>query len=446
MTNGQKPTRVIPEPPSNFEPPPQDPRVTRWKIPVEIVTPYVGGGVVAGEVDRNYPVRPTAIRGQLHYWWRLLNQGDLDQNQLRQREREIFGDTSRASSINVLVSHVKNVELASPGDHGFIKPFSPEAYALFASIQNQQMVGKPKITFELTVELLKPRDGHAIQSIDRDVQQALSAWLYYGGLGGRTRRGCGAVFSSWIQNQNPPAIPASIFLGPEQRDPWHAWKEAVKVYRDFRQEFRGPNHPKTLRNGKTIRVPGRSYWPEPDSIRQVTGCALKSGVSSSANVPPETNPHDHSQPIVDKRYLPSFPRALLGMPINFHFADGGKMAVPLRDPADVQITPLIPSDKGYVEAERMASPVITRPFYYQTKWYPVVIILPSQFGEDFKIRLYGKYALPGRQGSAQELKKDFNSNAVFLPGGNSVKPLGGATDALEGLKKYLLSKGFKQVE
>ena len=32
-----------------------------------------GGGVKAGEVDLNMPIRASALRGQLRFWWRLLN-------------------------------------------------------------------------------------------------------------------------------------------------------------------------------------------------------------------------------------------------------------------------------------------------------------------------------------------------------------------------------------
>lgn len=46
-----------------------------WQeIYCELVTPLHGGGVVARESDDKLPVRVTAIRGQLRFWWRLLAQ------------------------------------------------------------------------------------------------------------------------------------------------------------------------------------------------------------------------------------------------------------------------------------------------------------------------------------------------------------------------------------
>lgn len=38
----------------------------------ELVTPLYGGGVEAATVDKDMPIRASAIRGQLRFWWRLL--------------------------------------------------------------------------------------------------------------------------------------------------------------------------------------------------------------------------------------------------------------------------------------------------------------------------------------------------------------------------------------
>ncbi len=36
---------------------------------VKVITPIYGGGVKAGEPDKDMPIRASAIRGQLRYWW-----------------------------------------------------------------------------------------------------------------------------------------------------------------------------------------------------------------------------------------------------------------------------------------------------------------------------------------------------------------------------------------
>ena len=42
---------------------------TAVRAKYELMTPMYGGGVAPSEVDRTMPIRPTAIRGQLRFWW-----------------------------------------------------------------------------------------------------------------------------------------------------------------------------------------------------------------------------------------------------------------------------------------------------------------------------------------------------------------------------------------
>lgn len=65
-----------------------------WQeIYCELVTPLHGGGVVARESDDKLPVRVTAIRGQLRFWWRLLAQQkwNLSGKRLREAEFRLWG-------------------------------------------------------------------------------------------------------------------------------------------------------------------------------------------------------------------------------------------------------------------------------------------------------------------------------------------------------------------
>ena len=44
-----------------------------WQeIHCELITPIYGGGIQAAVPDVLMPIRATAIRGQLRFWWRLL--------------------------------------------------------------------------------------------------------------------------------------------------------------------------------------------------------------------------------------------------------------------------------------------------------------------------------------------------------------------------------------
>ena len=47
----------------------------KWQeIRCELITPIYGGGIQAAVPDVLMPIRVTAIRGQLRFWWRLLAQ------------------------------------------------------------------------------------------------------------------------------------------------------------------------------------------------------------------------------------------------------------------------------------------------------------------------------------------------------------------------------------
>lgn len=120
------------------------------------------------------------------------------------------------------------------------------------------------------------------------------------------------------------------------------------MYRDFRQK------PGIARNESSeSKRPGRSRWPEPDSIRRITG----------------QHAWNHSPTHAVQR---GFPRADLGLPIIFHFKDRG-------DPADATLHG--PADG----LDRFASPVITKAEAVDDGYRPLVLVLNAphvwQFGD-----------------------------------------------------------------
>jgi CRISPR-associated protein Cmr1 len=103
-----------------------------------------------------------------------------------------------------------------------------------------------------------------------------------------------------------------------------AWDHVIKLFRDFRQGVGLGRNP-----GERLNRPGRSRWPEPETIRRVTRQRLAR--------------HSRLTHIPDD----AFPRAELGLPIVFHFQEQG-------DPPDTVLYP----NGG---RERMASPLILKP-------------------------------------------------------------------------------------
>ena len=417
--------------------PPKELRVSGRMVKtvnIDVVTPMFGGGVLAGTADPVTLVRVPSIRGQLRFWWRMLftTQGET-YSTFFARESAIWGSTDDPSKVSLTVSSPPWPQRRNPQNHYGFSRFGPEAYALFSAKQNDMDIVKEGLRFVLSLDF--PAD------LEPQILTTLRAWLAFGGIGSRTRRGCGSLSSEdavLAPSRNSlvelaRSMKASLYLGDPGNDALQAWAAAVNVYRNFRQNFRGPRHPKNL-PGKSVQVPGRSFWPEPDSIRQITGCALCE--PGGGGVPPEVDTHDHTVPVVPATALPSFPRAVLGLPINFHFADAppGKNPPPQtqRDPVDCQLLP--DGDRS-----RMASPVITRAVRVNNQWRPLVLILPSAsqaIGVSCVLEGKVKNGLFKREFSNARIRGKFLQN---------LRPMQGQEDALAALRIVLKNKGFVEV-
>ena len=337
-----------------------------------LVTPMYGGGVQAAIPDIKMPIRAAAIRGQLRFWWRLLakQKWNLQGEDLHQAEWALWGgmetnDTKeQASKVFLRVKEIKfkgkPVEiLLRDALTDLFTEYAPH-YALFPARPAQGQAPsirlfKPDLKWELHWRL-------AASASENDKQQVLETlrwWVMFGGVGARTRRGCGAfiVETCSIQEIMQPisveeaqAAGCRLVMRQEKGSAKKAWEEAVERLWDFRQK------PNIGRNQKNNGHPGRSRWPEPDAIRRITN-------RHAANHQPE-----HLAGNI-------FPRAMFGMPIIFHFMGGG-------EPADMQLLP-----KG---KERMASPIIIRPIWQGgEQWVAGALLLPIDGLFDLPVELKG---------------------------------------------------------
>ena len=214
------------------------------------------------------------------------------------------------------------------------------SYALILERGNSPRLLNAGYAFTLTLRFTETTADQRGQAIE-----ALRWWASFGGVGARTRRGLGAVAATGGDLALPPVSREEVeprggrmVLRGFSRNAIDAWHEAVDVLRDFRQ---GPN---VGRNQGRGNRPGRSRWPEPDSIRR----------------------HRHQHAVGHRPEHPvdgQHPRAAFGLPIVFHFKDRG-------DPApDAVLEP----DKG----DRMASPLILRPYFDGTRYRPLALLLPG---------------------------------------------------------------------
>jgi CRISPR-associated protein Cmr1 len=335
---------------------------------IELITPLFGGGVAAGENDPTMPIRGTAIRGQLQFWWRATRGGLFGTlGEMCQRHEELFGSSEFPSPLEVIVSEVEGI--ASADSVRDFQRFGAEAYALFPAIDKRSKLLKEGLRFKLELRwpnadrLTAMREAQnnrlvaagsrplpaTIGDLAPDIIAAMWGWVNFGGLGARTRRGCGALLCKdfapasagqvrdWfgqhsVAHLEPVAsgrrdwsrLPRAIYTRTEPRAALYCWNFLLSIWKEFRQgpDTRDPGH-----GGR----PGRSYYPEPETIREMLG---------------RRSPR---HPRLDNIPADAFPRAELGLPIVFQFQGN-----------EVPKTTLHPIVDGE-RKERMASPLILKP-------------------------------------------------------------------------------------
>lgn len=221
-------------------------RVIR-KYDIHVVTPIFGGGAQPGVNDPNM-VRGSAIRGHLRFWWRASRGACCSLSELRKREGEIWGTTSSPSKVIVRVTNVN--------------PTNPEPWTEYPVRKGDQeaIMGE----FQLTLEW--PEQG----DIGKEVEAALWAWTNFGGLGSRTRRGCGSLYlasmapgrealdsaeglQKWYMERcskygivlNCDAkdwltLPDKLWTIPSKKTPREAWNAVVHTLGESRKNARAP--------------------------------------------------------------------------------------------------------------------------------------------------------------------------------------------------------------
>jgi len=440
--------RNIPDTPPEWKQKQPKPDLGR-SYAIELITPLFGGGVETRVNDPSFPIRATSIRGQLQFWWRAtVGAQYATRQELRAAQSAVWGDTEQPSRVQVRVEGVQAAEPSpcarfDPDRNDTSRyrtmptwnaPFNSNSlpYALFP-FQGQLAPGRRQIevqpascihkaSFKLTLICHKEID------FAKEIEPALWAWVNFGGLGSRTRRGCGAIvckalapkdrnellarLKTFLQAPNAqsrewPTLAASILVGRECSSGMDAWDHVIKLFRDFRQGVGLGRNP-----GERPNRPGRSRWPEPETIRRVT--RQRNGRHGRfAHIPDD-----------------AFPRAELGLPIVFHFQNEPNDRP--RDPEDVVLYP----DQN---RERMASPLILKPLALANgKFVPLIVRLktPTLTGVDLR---QGERSLPLPQPTV--IRDPKLANYRHSPMQNR-SPNG---SALEAFLAYAKSQGFAEV-
>lgn len=305
-------TREILVAPAYAALPPAKPRSTRGgpelaelSVHIKVVTPILGGGVLTRSLDDVDVIRVPSVRGHLRFWWRALYaQMFANAEELHRRESALWGRAAKddggrsAVEVRVVVTKVgvvddRPIQLVPGNDQ------TPGAYALWPArgVPNQD---KPTASrrqsdtrFQLTLKV-------AVND-KAEVENAVRAWLLFGGYGGRTRRGLGSLqvtkdASMWLPSSATRAALEGLFgsdifasplvavgdvswigggsfhVGSAVPDAQTAWTTALDWLKDFRQGTTGSaaGRAREPGTGKTqSHRPSISNWPEADKIRHI---------------------------------------------------------------------------------------------------------------------------------------------------------------------------------
>ena len=303
---------------------------TQVTVQCQLITPMYGGGVKAGEVDCKMPIRASALRGQLRFWWRLLNSTIYpNSGDLFNAESALWGGISSSGpqasqvTLQVKAKPVGPRDLISSRDRKF-------DYVLIDTGNSKLLNSDYEFKFKLVLRF-KP----TVTTSQKDqVIEALRWWASFGGVGARTRRGLGAVkvissdpacVSKPVSCQEVKDKKGDMVLRNPGDDAIDAWRDAIDKLKKFRQ---GTG---VGRNSGRGGRPGCSRWPEPKAIRRLTKGQAR-------------NQNDY------------YPRAAFGLPIVFQ-----------------NIGTLEHDD----DSGRMASPLILRPYFDGTQYHSLALLLPG---------------------------------------------------------------------
>ncbi len=339
---------------------------------IHVVTPMIGGGARPQQVDLNNPFRSSSVRGHLRFWWRATRGAEYKSSaELWKRESEIFGDTSSSSSIKIWVkpsgipvskaNMARNIASLSTGPkYRLIPSLSSMSYVLWPFESDHTEVAA---SYSVALHIRYNVPTELREEYETEINAALWAWINFGGIGSRTRRGCGSLYCKdfspesnreihhWFNQclkdykinlgvpseREWPTLGGEIHVQSSKKDIKLAWKDVIATYRTFRRR-----HNKRYRKLQHGEREGRSEWPEADSIRRLTNMGEP--------------PHRISCTIEKGT---AFPRAQFGLPITFQFKhDKDKEGKGSLDKEPPKTKLLLKLDNRLVD--RLASPLILK--------------------------------------------------------------------------------------
>ncbi len=255
----------------------ETPKLTTWELTLKTITPMFGGSAKTREINAQNPIRPASIRGHLRFWWRATAGAAFSSSQeLFEAEKAIWGSGEKYGLVSLRVQTLDNgVEIepseivpdrgtaqSGPMERFFLHPFNENRTERLA-----EAVGRKEIKFQCSLTFQKP----TTPAQQLEVKTAIRAWLAFGGIGARTRRGCGALevtqersewlpenleqLKTWFSGVPDRAIERTSLFGGhlqfgeictgrrDQPPAFAAWRELGQFWTRFRKGHFTEKHP-----------------------------------------------------------------------------------------------------------------------------------------------------------------------------------------------------------
>jgi hypothetical protein len=180
--------------------------VDQLDIRVQLLTPLFGGGVEARKVDENHWLRPSEVKAGIRFWWRVLHGRSFPSSvNMWEKESDLFGrpaKTDPKTNQQIGGRGVFSLGVESAPVHpmlnarDYAKPNTPQSVAYFAAAMDGgvKLLAESQGRKEWPTGTIRIHWLPGTTDLDRDqVLHALSAFLVFGGVGSRTRKGAGAL-------------------------------------------------------------------------------------------------------------------------------------------------------------------------------------------------------------------------------------------------------------
>lgn len=147
-------------------------------VHVKLVSPLMLGGAEQKQLDTLNWLRPSSIRGMLHFWFRAVCQ-ENDTKKLLEVEKQFFGGTKNGSTFKIIPTIISNPSI--------------EKFELFPKKEGKAKASS--VMYGVTEELLSIQImAHSLDSKSlQHLHGLLGLWLHLGSLGRRSRRGYGSL-------------------------------------------------------------------------------------------------------------------------------------------------------------------------------------------------------------------------------------------------------------